>query len=128
MTPHLIMSLTQLLAGSSLEQQSPEVLYPLLKTLMDDGHNEAAAMVIDAILITTPDDTTLIKQRAALKTTFDPHKALQSFSELFQLGGGDASDYVSYGRLLQYMSDHTGAVDALCHWQGVSHPEVPNPC
>lgn len=104
-----------MLAGSSLEQQAPVVLYPLLSALVDSEHNEAAAMVIDAILLSTPDETPLIQMRAALEATFEPHKALQSFSEYFQLGGGDAVDFVTYSRLLLHVNDPTTAADALGH-------------
>lgn len=51
----------------------------------------------------------------ALEATYEPHKALQSFSQYFQLGDGDASDFLSYNRLLLHMNDQTGAVDALGH-------------
>ena len=56
-----------LLASSSLEEQPPEVLVPLLRTLMDDDHYEVAAMVVDAMLCGTLNDTFLIGIRANLE-------------------------------------------------------------
>jgi len=72
-----------LLAGSSLEQQPHEVLMPLLETLLNDAHYEAAIMVIDAALISTPQHTELLSKRAHLEIPLQPLKAIQTFSECF---------------------------------------------
>lgn len=56
----------------------------MLSCLLDDGRKEAAAMVIDAMLVSGPKDFTtsiLIRLRAGLEQTYDPQKALQTFSE-----------------------------------------------
>lgn len=57
-------------------------------------------MVVDAISVSQSDDPLLIGFCANLETDFDPVKALQSFSEYFWLGGGNAWDCVNYSRLL----------------------------
>ncbi|KAL3160157.1 hypothetical protein ABBQ32_010925 [Trebouxia sp. C0010 RCD-2024] len=69
--------------GSSLEQQPPEVLCPLLSTLLDDGHMEAAAMVIAALLVSTSDDIQLFMLCAELERTFRPQRALQTLANFF---------------------------------------------
>ena len=71
-------------------------------------------MVIDAILLSKPNDAQLIGERALLECSYDLLKALQSFSECFALGGGSAPDYSMYGRLLlQHGEDQQAAVNAL---------------
>ncbi|KAL3158458.1 hypothetical protein ABBQ38_010692 [Trebouxia sp. C0009 RCD-2024] len=98
------------------------VLYPMLFALKDDGHNEAAAMVIDVLLVRTSNRKLLIRMRAELEQTYEPQRALQSFSEYFQLGGGTASDYESYGRLLLEENDGEAATAALSQAIAICEP------
>ncbi|KAL0051931.1 hypothetical protein WJX82_004713 [Trebouxia sp. C0006] len=101
--------------GSSLEQQPHEVL-PLHETLLSDGHFEAAIMVIDAALISAPQHTELLSKRACLDIHLQPLKAIQTFSECFEAGGGSAEDYLIYGQLLFYEAGHWQAsLDAISH-------------
>ena len=80
-------------------------------------------MVIDAILVSTPKDTRLIMARAALELDYNPQRALQTFSEYFQLGAGDASDYLLYGRvLLKESDDGQAAIAALSHALAICEP------
>lgn len=109
------------LAGSSLEQQPLEVLDSLLGTLWDDGHSEAVAMVVDAMLVREPNDTSLISLCGHLEAIFDAVKALQSFSKCFELGGGDAWDNVMYGQLL-LQTDKQAAANALSHAVAICEP------
>ncbi|KAL3158459.1 hypothetical protein ABBQ38_010693 [Trebouxia sp. C0009 RCD-2024] len=108
--------------GSSLEQQPPEVLYPLLSTLTDDGHKEAAAMVINSLLVSTPENIQLVRMRAELEQAYEPQRALQSFSEFFQFGGGTASDYMSYGHLLLQEKDGEAATAAVSQAIAICEP------
>ena len=104
-------------------QQPPEVLHPLLSSLMEEGHEEAAAMVIDAILVSTPKDTQLIRLRAELELAYDPQRALRTLSKYFQLGGGDASDLLLYGRLLfTENQDAKAATAVLSHARAICEP------
>lgn len=95
---------------------------PLVAELVNDGHSEAAAMVIDAILFSTPNVAGLIRLRALQEASFEPHKAVQSFSEYLQLEGGHASDYVLYSQLLHQVDDPQGAANALRHAIAVCEP------
>lgn len=78
-------------------------------------------MVIDAMLVSAPKETQLLQWRAQLEQTYDPQRALQTFSEYFQLGGGDASDYLHYGRLL-LEHDDKAATAALSHAAAICEP------
>ncbi|KAL3158455.1 hypothetical protein ABBQ38_010689 [Trebouxia sp. C0009 RCD-2024] len=83
---------------------------------------EAAVMVIDALLVSTPDDIQLVLMRAELEKTYEPQRALQTFAEYFQLGGGNASDYLSYGRLLCTENHRIAATAALTHALAICEP------
>jgi len=112
-----------LLAGSLLEQQPHEVLMPLHETLLSDGHFEAAIMVIDAALISAPQHTELLSKRARLEIHLQPLKAIQTFSECFEAGGGSAEDYLFYGQLLFYEAGHRQAsLDAISHAVDICKP------
>ena len=89
----------------------------------EDGDEEAAAMVTDALLVSTPKDTLLIRLRAELQLAYDPQRALQTLSEYLQLGGGDASDYQLYGHIL-FQENHNAkaATAALSHAAAICEP------
>ena len=112
-----------LLAGFSLEEMTPDGLLPIALFLMKHDYNKAAVMVIDAILVSTPNDMHLIKTRSRLEADFDQPKALQSLLELMKLGVADASDYLLYGRLLWVVEkDQKAAGDALSHAVEICQP------
>ena len=96
----------------------------LLETLLDDSHYEAAIVVIDAALISTPQHTELLNERARLEhATLQPLKAIQTFSECFKAGGGGASDYLLYGQLLFHVANHQQAgLDAVSHAVEICKP------
>lgn len=90
---------------------------------MEHDCNKAAVMVINAMLVSTPDDVYLIKSRSRLEAEFDLSNALRSLSELINLGVADASDYLLYGQLLYSVEkDQQAAGDALSHALAICEP------
>ncbi len=80
-------------------------------------------MVIDAALISAPQHTELLSKRACLDIHLQPLKAIQTFSECFEAGGGSAEDYLIYGQLLFYEAGHWQAsLDAISHAVDICKP------
>lgn len=114
--------------GSSLEQQPFHALDTLLNHLIDNGQYEAV-MVMDAMSVTSgggiskKTKAAWIKLHAKLEVNFCPRKAMQSSSECFQLGGGHATDYLWYGKLLhEEEKDQLGATNAVSHAVAICEP------
>ena len=108
-------------AGPALEEQSIEVLMPLLKQLLQEHQHDAAVTVVQAMLVSQSDNVTLLRLSAHLETLLkQPLNAIKSYSSLFQLGAGSAGDYMSYAVQLAHAGQQQAAVVALSkHWRSV---------
>lgn len=90
---------------------------------MEHDCKKAAVMVINAMLVSMPNDMYLIKTRSHLEAECDPPQALRRLSERISLGVADASDYLLYGLLLfSVEKNQQAAGDALTHALAICEP------